>query len=145
MKRIVEKYSEVTMTLEEAIDLAKEAVYYDRKEGTDTDTKTYLREVAESIRKFKNKNNEILLSEVKEGDVICHINKGRAVTVYTNKPSTEACNTGFVCVTETRTAIDKWVKNSNIVCYVAKDYREAMKWLVEEDSQENNDILITED
>ncbi len=146
MKRIVEKYSEVTMTLDEAIDLGEQAVYYDREEATDIDTKTYFREVAESIRKFKNKD-EILLSEVKEGSIVCvlHRDKARVVSSYTDNRSVSVYITDSRAALASRTFIDKWVKNSNIICYVVKDYREALKWLVKEDSKENNDILITED
>ncbi len=132
MKRIVEKYSEVTMTLEEAIDLAKEAVYYDRKEGTDTDTKTHLREVAESVRKFKNKD-EILLSEVEEDSIICrqHMD-GKIIYKYTDDESIAESIKGAYNIKEVRITIKTTIKRPDETLYVAKNRKEALKWLIKE-------------
>ncbi len=152
MKRIVEKYSEVMITLREAAEFAYQAIRCEKSNSIDADAYAFVKgrvkECEKDTLNFKNRN-EILLSEVEEGDVICSVDyknhKDRAVSIYTNRASIEVCSAESHNVSAMRTAIDKWVKNSNIICYVAKDYREALKWLVKEDSQENNDILITED
>ncbi len=143
MKRIVEKYSELMVTLEYARGLASGAVIQGRR--GESDAYEYIDKEIGLIR--ENKNNEILLSEVKEGSIVCvlHRDKRRVVSTYTDRPSVNTYIIESRPAVAARTFIDKWVKKSNTICYVAKDYKQALKWLVKEDSQENNDILITED
>ncbi len=79
--------------------------------------------------------NEVLLSDVKEGDVICVIDGGeRAICMYTDKRSAIVYNTGSRVATFTRSFIDMWAKGSNIICYVAEDYKQALGWLSKEES-----------
>ncbi len=95
MKKIVEKYSDVTK-------LKTEKVEFIPIESEDD----------MSNRFICYPKNEILLSDVKEGDVICRQNfSDRAVTKYTNKDSTVVTNRGTHTTSTERTFINKHVIN----------------------------------
>ncbi len=143
MKRIVEKYSELMVALGYAEGLAIGAVVQGRR----SDAYEYIDKEIGLIR--ENKNNEILLSEVKEDSVICSVkNNIKRIAIGGNDRIIISSITGSGVSVQFKHIpeyAEMLISNKDNVCYVAKNYKQALKWLVREDSKENNDILITED
>ncbi len=79
--------------------------------------------------------HEILLSDVKEGSIICRLQeKRRLISTYTNNTSVTVTNVYiYTNNTNMRTTINHILSCEDTTLYVAKNYREAFEWLVKEE------------
>ncbi len=129
MRKIVEKYSDVIWTDIDMVDFATQVV----KSGIDeTDKSSSIWDILTMQR--LEKTGEILLSEVKEDDVICMQYKSkRFVSTYTDDDFAEVVDAEFQIPLIKKASLNETVQASLVGCYVAKNYKQALKWMFREE------------